>query len=51
MRRLMELRHPVYATADITIDSHEAPHDRVVADAIKALAEWFAREKQGRAES
>src|SRR3954447_22307722 len=50
MRRLMELRHPVYATADITIDSHEAPHDRVVADAIKALAEWFAREKQGSAE-
>src|SRR5215211_7671291 len=38
MRRLMEVRHPVYATADITIDSHEAPHDRVVADAIKALA-------------
>src|ERR687889_1933240 len=50
MRRLMELRYPVYATADITIDSHEAPHDRVVADAIKALAEWFAREKQGSAE-
>jgi shikimate kinase len=50
MRRLMELRHPVYATADITIDSHEAPHDRVVADAVKALAGWFAREKQGSAE-
>ena len=49
MRRLMELRYPVYATADITIDSHEAPHDRVVADAIEALAEWFAREKQGSA--
>jgi shikimate kinase len=50
MRRLMELRYPVYGTADITIDSHEAPHDRVVADVIKALAEWFAREKQGSAE-
>lgn len=51
MRRLMELRYPVYAQADITIDSHEAPHDRVVADVIKALGEWFAREKQGSAEA
>src|SRR5215218_4266191 len=50
MRRLMEVRHPVYATADITIDSHEAPHDKVVAEAIKALAEWFARDRQGSAE-
>jgi shikimate kinase len=51
MRRLMELRYPVYATADITIDSHEAPHDRVVADVVKALGEWFARQKQGSAEA
>jgi shikimate kinase len=46
MRRLMELRHPVYATADITIDSHEAPHDRVVAEVIKAVGEWFERDRQ-----
>lgn len=50
MRRLMELRHPVYALADLTIDSHEAPHDRVVADIIKALSGWFDRENQGNAE-
>ncbi|QRM29896.1 shikimate kinase [Microvirga sp. VF16] len=49
MRRLMELRYPVYATADITIDSHEAPHDRVVADIVKALGEWFEKERQGSA--
>jgi shikimate kinase len=42
MRRLMELRHPVYATAALTIDSHEAPHDRVVAEIVKALSDWFA---------
>ena len=35
MRRLMEVRHPVYATADLTVDSHEAPHDRVVADIVE----------------
>jgi shikimate kinase len=50
MRRLMEVRYPVYATADVTIDSHEAPHDRVVADILKVLGEWFAREKQGNAQ-
>ncbi len=47
MRHLMEQRHPVYATANLTVDSHEAPHDRVVADIIKALNGWFAKEKQG----
>lgn len=47
MRRLMELRHPVYATADLTVDSHEAPHDRVVTEIIKALSGWFDKEKQG----
>ena len=30
MRRLMEVRHPIYALADITVESHEAPHERVV---------------------
>jgi shikimate kinase len=41
MRRLMEARYPVYATADLTVESHEGPHDRVVADIIKALTAWF----------
>ncbi|NBJ10454.1 shikimate kinase [Microvirga arsenatis] len=49
MRRLMEQRYPVYATADITVDSHEAPHDRVVAEIIETLGQWFARERQGKA--
>lgn len=47
MRHLMEQRYPVYAKADITIDSREAPHDRVVADIVKVLNEWFAAEPQG----
>jgi shikimate kinase/shikimate kinase/3-dehydroquinate synthase len=46
MRRLMDQRYPVYATADITIDSHEAPHDKVVTELIKALRHWFEHEKQ-----
>src|SRR5919107_170451 len=46
MRRLMDQRYPVYATADITIDSHEAPHDRVVTELTKALRHWFEHEQQ-----
>jgi len=49
MRHLMDIRYPVYATADITIDSHEAPHDRVVADIVRALDEWFAKDNEGNA--
>jgi len=49
MRRLMEVRYPVYATADITVDSHEAPHDRVVADIVKALGEWLGKDNEGNA--
>lgn len=45
MRRLMELRHPVYATADLTVDSHEAPHDRVVLDVIEALSGWLEQNR------
>ncbi|MBF9232790.1 shikimate kinase [Microvirga alba] len=48
MRQLMEARYPVYATADLTVDSHEAPHDRVVADIIETLSGWF--EQQGSAQ-
>jgi shikimate kinase len=46
MRQLMEKRHPIYALADLTVESHEAPHDRVVAEIIGSLTEWF--ENDGR---
>ena len=45
MRDLITVRHPVYATADLTVDSHEAPHDRVVIDIIETLDHWL--ENQG----
>ena len=40
MRRLMDVRYPVYAQADVTVMSHEAPHDRVVNEIIKLLSAW-----------
>lgn len=37
LRRLVEERYPVYALADVTIQSRDAPHERTVADLIAAL--------------
>jgi len=38
MRKLMETRYPVYATADITVESRDLPHDAIVREIILALA-------------
>jgi shikimate kinase len=46
MRQLMAKRHPVYALADLTVESHEAPHDRVVTEIMNSLTEWL--DKDGR---
>jgi shikimate kinase len=41
MRQLMAIRNPVYALANLTVDSHEAPHDRVVIDVMRAVTDWL----------
>lgn len=38
MKRLIDERYPIYATADLTIDSKEGPHDAVVDEIVHALA-------------
>jgi shikimate kinase len=38
MRRLMEVRYPIYAQADITVESHDLPHDMIIAEIIAELA-------------
>ncbi len=38
MKKLMAERNPVYAEADITVESREVPHDVVVGAVIDALA-------------
>lgn len=38
LKKLMDERYPVYAKADITIDSGEGPHEIVVAKIIAALS-------------
>ncbi|MGF3026316.1 shikimate kinase [Methylobacterium aquaticum] len=37
MRRLMDLRHPVYGGADVMVVSRDVSHDRVVQDVLEAL--------------
>jgi shikimate kinase len=38
MRSLMAERYPVYAEADITVESRDVPHEVIVKDIVKALA-------------
>ena len=38
---LMERRHPVYAEADLVVESRDGPHEAVVEDAVRALVARF----------
>jgi shikimate kinase len=38
MRELMEARYPIYATADLTVESRDLPHETIVGEIIDALA-------------
>lgn len=40
MRGLMEKRYPVYALADVTVESRDVQHGQMVNDVIRALAHW-----------
>lgn len=40
MRGLMEQRYPVYALADVTVESRDVQHGQMVNDVIRALAQW-----------
>ena len=46
LRRLLDERRPVYAQADLTIRSRDAPHDTIVSEAIAALAGHLDSNKQ-----
>jgi shikimate kinase len=37
MQKLMDLRYPVYAQADITVESRDVPHDVIVSEIIERL--------------
>ncbi len=41
MRELMKKRYPVYADADITVESRDVPHDVIVSDVVEALVRFL----------
>ncbi len=41
MRALIEARYPVYAEADLTVESRDEPHDVIVAELASRLAQWL----------
>lgn len=40
MKHLIDMRYPVYAQSDITVESRDVQHGQMVNDVIKALAEF-----------
>ena len=46
MRDLMDKRYPVYALADVTVESRDVQHGQMVNDVIRALAQWDGWEQQ-----
>ncbi|MEJ0022442.1 MAG: shikimate kinase [Alphaproteobacteria bacterium] len=45
LAKLMEERHPVYADADITIDSGSGPHTAAVESVLSALKPYFGADR------
>lgn len=41
MRALMDKRHPIYALADMTVQSRDVPHDTVVEDMLDTLLHFL----------
>lgn len=49
LRRLIDQRYPVYAEADVTVQSREAPHDVMVEEALAAIAGFLTCAPSGSA--
>ena len=38
LRQLLKVREPIYALADLTVQSRETPHESIVGEIVAALA-------------
>lgn len=47
LRRLMDERYPVYAEADLTVESRDVPHDAIVDEILAALRQQFGLDQPG----
>ena len=45
MRELIGKRYPIYALADVTVESRDVQHGQMVNDVIRALAQWDGWER------
>lgn len=45
MRKLIDKRYPIYAQADVTVESRDVQHSLMVNDVIRALAQWSGWER------
>jgi shikimate kinase len=43
LKRLIDERYPVYAEAEVTVESRDVPHDAIVEEIIAGLQAWVAR--------
>jgi shikimate kinase len=50
LRALVEARYPIYATADITVESRDLPHDVIVQEIVEALSAHLLFEQEGTAD-
>jgi shikimate kinase len=50
MRRLIDERYPVYAEADITVESADVQHNLMVNEVISAIADWHFDETENPAD-
>lgn len=50
MRKLVDERYPVYAQADLAVDSKDVPHDQIVEACLAALDAWLAQNQPAGAE-
>lgn len=46
LKRLIEERYPVYAEADITVESREVPHDTIVGEILTKVEAWLSQQGQ-----
>ena len=51
MQKLMDQRYPIYATADVTVESRDVQHTQMVNEVIKILAKWPGWERLNNAAS
>lgn len=45
LKRLLEVRYPVYATANVVVEARDLPHETIVNDIIDKVAEFLRQDR------